>query len=186
MTYLEICHRKNENPKPKYKVEMGATAACTVRIAEGVSQSEYDRVRETMMGDSWFGSVKTACESHKKGKEGIFQVKIAKKVVSKRGTGADVRREAWGCHVVMKGTHPETGAVLIALGYKYNSKTTLCFVATENAGSTTEGVPYEMKYLDGNGNLCIREVERPQMVSDFLSCQHNQFTQPPQTVLPPP
>jgi hypothetical protein len=41
-----------------------STAACTVRIAEGV--------RETVMGDSWFGSVKTACKIHKKGKEGIL------------------------------------------------------------------------------------------------------------------
>jgi hypothetical protein len=72
MAYLEICHGKNENPKPKYKVEMGATVTCTVRIAERVSQSEYDRVLETVIGDLWFDSVKTACEIHKKGKEGIF------------------------------------------------------------------------------------------------------------------
>jgi hypothetical protein len=68
----------------------------------------------------------------------------------------------------MKGTHLETGVVLVALGYKYNTKTTLCFVTTENAGSTTEGEPYEMKYLDGSGNVCIREVERPEVVSDFF------------------
>jgi hypothetical protein len=100
--------------------------------------------------------------------QSIFQVKIAKKLYPKEELEQMLEGKPGGCHVVMKGMHPETGAVLIALGYKYNSKTTLCFVATENAGATTEGVPYKMKYLDGNGNLCIREVERPQMVSDFF------------------
>jgi hypothetical protein len=147
---------------------MGATAACTVRIAEKVCQSEWDGICETVMGDSWFGSVRTACEISKRGKEGVFQAKIAKRLYPKEELEKLLDGKPGGCQVVMKGTHPETGVVLVALGYKYNTKTTLCFVTTENAGSTTEGEPYEMKYLDGSGNVCIREVERPEVVSDFF------------------
>ena len=79
-----------------------------------------------------------------------------------------LKDKAGGCHVVMKGKHPTTGVNLIAIGYKYNSKTTLCFVCTENSGTTAPGTPYEMKYTDVNGNVCIREVERPAIISNFF------------------
>ena len=58
------------------------------------------------------------------------------------------------------GTHPN-GKELLAIGYRYNSKKTLMFVATEDAGSTTKGTPYEMKFADGDGNVHVRYVDRP-------------------------
>jgi hypothetical protein len=115
------------------------------------------------------GSVKTVCEISKRGKEGVFQIKIAKRLYPKEELEKMLDGKPGGCQVVMKVMHPETGVVLVTLGYKYNTKTTLCFVTTKNAGSTTEGKPYKMKYLDGSGNLCIREVEQPEVVSDFFS-----------------
>ena len=168
MTHLEICRGKNEKRTPKYKDEMGATAACTCRMAESVCQTDYDGIREIIMGDSWFGSVKTASEMSKRGKEGIFQVKIAKRLFPKEKLEELLKDKAGGSQVVMKGKHPATGVNLIAVGYKYNSKTTLCFVCTENAGTTAPGTPYEMKYTDTNGNICIREVERPSIISNFF------------------
>jgi hypothetical protein len=44
----------------------------------------------------------------------------------------------------------------------------LCFVCTENSGTTAPGTPYEMKYTDVNGNICIREVEGPVIISNFF------------------
>jgi hypothetical protein len=168
MTHLEICRGKNEKRIPRYKNEMGATAACTCRIAESVCQTHYDGTREIIMGDSWFGSVKTATEISKRGKDGIFQVKIAKRLFPKEKLEELLKDKAGGSQVVMRGKHLETGVNLIAIGYKYNSKTTLCFVCTENAGTTAPGSPYEMKYTDTNGNICIREVERPSIISNFF------------------
>jgi hypothetical protein len=37
-------------------------------------------------------------------------------------------------------------------------KTTLLFVATSDADSTTPGKPSEMKYTDNHGNVCVRLV----------------------------
>jgi len=56
------------------------------------------------------------------------------------------------------------GIELIALGYRYSTKTTLFFVATANAGSTRPGKEYEMKYTDDHGNVCVHLVERPDII----------------------
>jgi hypothetical protein len=44
---------------------------------------------------------------------------------------------------------------------------TLFFVLMPKGGSTTARKPHIMKYTDGFGNLCQREVERPEVISTF-------------------
>jgi hypothetical protein len=72
-----------------------------------------------------------------------------------------------GVHIVMKGTAPN-GIDLVAIGYRYSTKTTLFFVATADAGSTTPGKPYEMKYTDDHCNVCVCLMEHPDIVSKFF------------------
>ena len=72
-----------------------------------------------------------------------------------------------GTHIVLKGKGPR-GTGLVAIGYRYSSKTTLHFIATENAGSSRKGNPYEMKFTDSWGNVCVRLVDRPEIISDFF------------------
>jgi hypothetical protein len=72
------------------------------------------------------------------------------------------------------------GVRLIAVGYKYNKKRVLHFIMTENVGSTGPGNPYEMKFADQHGNVCIREVSQPEVISEFFDdCNcvdvHNQL-----------
>jgi hypothetical protein len=105
-------------------------------------------------------------------KEGIFQVKIARKLYPKDEIQAMLKGKSGGCQVTLKGTHLKTGAKLVALGYKYNQKSTLFFIFTEDAGSTTPSCPYEMKFADVNGNICVRYVDRPEMVSKFYDASN--------------
>jgi hypothetical protein len=72
-----------------------------------------------------------------------------------------------GVHIVLKGTHPVSGLKLVAVGYKYNRKNIRLFVATEGAGSTTPGTPYEMKFHNDEGNIQIYHVDRPDIVSFY-------------------
>ena len=56
------------------------------------------------------------------------------------------------------------------------------FVATEDAGSTTKGTPYEMKFADEDGNVHVRYVDQPDVISKFFqdsNCvdKHNQARQ---------
>jgi hypothetical protein len=72
-----------------------------------------------------------------------------------------------GCWITMKGKGPR-GTDLLALGYKYNIKRVLKFVATADAGSTQAGVLYDMKFCDAFNNVCVRKVERPAIVSQLF------------------
>jgi len=69
---------------------------------------------------------------------------------------------------------------LVAIGYRYSRKTILFFVLTENAGRTDAGTPYEMKYTDSYGNVCVRSVDQPDIISKFFQSSniidtHNQL-----------
>ena len=65
---------------------------------------------------------------------------------------------------MLKETDPH-GVNLIATGYRYSSKKTLHFVTTEDAGSTTPGSAYKIKFCDEMGNVHTRFVDRPEVVS---------------------
>jgi hypothetical protein len=63
MTYLEICQGKNDSEKAKYKDE------------KAVCQTSTDGVCKVLLGDAWFGSVKTVTEMALRQKEGISRLK---------------------------------------------------------------------------------------------------------------
>ena len=60
------------------------------------------------------------------------------------------------------------GVDLLAIGYKYNARTCLCFIATKNAGSLAEGDPYVARFRDQHGNAMTREVPRPAIISKYF------------------
>ena len=69
--------------------------------------------------------------------------------------------------MVMK-TMTKKNVALLVIGYKYNSTTTLCFVATENVGSICPGSHYKTKYTDKFNNIQARLVDRPAIVSIYF------------------
>ena len=168
MMFLELQRGKNGMTNHKYFKDLGATASCTVRIAEGTSHKNVDNVQEVVLGDSWFGSVKAAVGLAQEGFEAILQVKQNHGLYPKNVITDILKDAPGGAKVVLSGTHP-SGVELVATGYKYNKKSVLYFVSTPNAGSTEDGEdPYEMKFSDENGNIHIREVPRPALVSFFF------------------
>ena len=71
---------------------------------------------------------------------------------------------------------------LITVGYMYSSIKTLHFILTSDAGSTTPGEPYEMKFTDTCGNIHVRDVDRSDVALRFFqesNCvdRHNQAIQ---------
>ena len=67
---------------------------------------------------------------------------------------------------MLKATNQEVD--LIAVGYRYSSKKTLRFVLISDAGSTTPGELYKMKFTDTYGNIHVRYVDRPDVISHFF------------------
>jgi len=133
------------------------------------------------MGDAWFDSVKAAAATTEKGMEGIYQVKSNHGLYPKDFIEDLLDKSPGGTHIVIQGTHPD-GVELIAVGYRHNSKVTLCFIATKNAGYTREGETYEMKFTDDHENIHVRLISRPALISHFFNSskcvnKHNQARQ---------
>ena len=60
---------------------------------------------------------------------------------------------------------------MVAIGYKYNKKSLLCFVTTRGARTTEPGIPYKARFPDKYGNMCTRHVLRPHVIATFF--KHN-------------
>lgn len=74
-----------------------------------------------------------------------------------------------GSCLVMETTAPETGVKLMAIGHRHNSRKTLCFVFTKDAGSASPGTPHKASFPDQCGNICQRSVSRPAILSFHFS-----------------
>ena len=184
-------------PDPSYQRAVLDDKTENVDLSQGV-QSQYEEHEHPIdgfknlkkylgehvdcyLGDSWFGSVKTVENVAMQGAEGVFCVKTAT-----TGFPKDLIEDlmdGWpgGSSIVLKATTP-SGIPIVAVGYKYNSRTVLCFAATENAGSTLPGSLYKAKYTDKYNNVKIRKVERPAILSMYFDHSnavdnHNKYSQ---------
>ena len=159
MTYMEICEGKYHMRTKPFQKELGGTTACAVRMAQGTCQTSIDQRVEVVSGDSWFGSVKSIVNIQKHcihQKESFFSVKTAHSLFPKSFIEDVLKEEPGGASIVLRSVLDDVP--LIAIGYKYNKRRVLHFVMSENAGNTTEGDPYQMKFADQFGNIHIREI----------------------------
>ena len=88
-----------------------------------------------------------------------------------------------GSYLVLKSTPIFSGErTLLAIGYKYNSRKVLGFIATEGAGSTEPVDPYLSRFPDIYLNVYVRPVVCPNFLGRYLnSCSaidnHNRMWQ---------
>ena len=60
------------------------------------------------------------------------------------------------------------GRIILAIGYKYNYRKVLVFIATEGAGSTDPGDIYLSLFPDIYSNVSVRPVVRPHFLGRYL------------------
>ena len=187
MIYMEIQRGKDAMRKQKYSALLGATAGCTLRLAEGSAycgQSNQERVTakekfkpNLFVCDAWFGSVvmaehmKTLCQTttgEYKGHEVIAAVKSNHSRFPKAELEEKMKGYPSGSYLVLECTTPSKQVKLVAIGYKYNARKILLFVAAKNAGSTKPGTPYKAKFPDKFGNTKERSVIRPAILSQYF------------------
>jgi hypothetical protein len=130
--------------------------------------------------DDWFGSIKAAVALAKTGFKAVLQVKTGHGLYPKKFIEDTLKDAPGGVWIVLEAIHE--GIPLLAIGYRYSTRTTLFFVTTKDAGSTKKGNPYNMKYTDDWGNIHIREVDRPDAISKFFESsnmidKHNHLRQ---------
>jgi hypothetical protein len=76
----------------------------------------------------------------------VLQIKTGHGLFPKKIIEDTLKDAPGGVWIVLQSTYQ--GIPLVAIGYRYSTCTTLCFVATKDSGSTTKGKPYQMKYTD--------------------------------------
>jgi len=177
---MEIQRGKEGMKSKQFNSEIGATAGCTLRLAKAAHPVVEGEPEVRVDADAWFGSVRCAAALAKEGYKTVLQVKSNSGLFPKTFIEEALEDAPGGVKIVLKATYHDIP--LIAIGYRYSTRTTLCFVATKNAGSTRAGEPYEMKFTDDFGNVVAREVERPEILSDFFKYSnkidvHNQKRQ---------
>ena len=136
--------------------------------------------RTVLIGDTWFGSIKAAAV-WKRNIDIVYQIKTNYGLFPKQFIEDKLKDASGGTYIVLEDKHLE-GADLVVIGYRYNSKVTLYFVITKNAGSTRKGKLYEMKFADSHSNVHMRLVDWPSVISEFFEVsnivdKHNQACQ---------
>ena len=204
MLWLEIQEGKERMRKKEY-IRLGATAACVMRgVTDTCNAYSYiespedsqvpsndrdesepaaEEARKRLyLADSWFGSVKTAENVMQSGHHCTMIIKTAHSRSPKKWLDQTMNDMPGGTWIVLEGTTEELNCKLVCIGYKYNKKTVLTFVLTRGAGSSEPGDPYEARFPDKYGNLCVRHVARPQVISNYFKYSnkvdiHNQVRQ---------
>jgi len=161
---LEIQRGKEGNKNLQFNNEIGNTAGGTTRLMN-ITNSDGNCIG--VKGDAWFGSVRSCTSLMQKGYESILQIKQQASLFPKDIINEALKNAPGGVHISLSGSFNNVD--LIATGYRYSRKTILFFIMTANAGSCLHGIPYDMKYTDPYGNLCIRNVDRPDFISRFFA-----------------
>ena len=115
---------------------LGVTAGCTVQMHEGSIGTQDADVGHGIKGDAWFGSVSAAAALGVRGHQAVMQVKTNSSLFPKKFIADMLDGMPGGVKIVLKGTAPNE-VPLVAIGYRYSTKTSLFFVTTEDAGNTT-------------------------------------------------
>ena len=189
MLWMEVQEGK-ERMRQKEFSSLGGTAACTLRGVKAtrdfknlpVDECSVEEPIRCFYGDSWFGSVKAISNIAKAGHHAVMMIKTSHSRTPKKWLERTMSDMPGGTWIVMEGQDEKENVPLICIGYKYNKKKTLVFLTTRGAGSTTKGEPYEARFPDKYGNLCVRHIARPQVISLYFKYSnvvdiHNQSRQ---------
>ena len=187
MLWMEVQEGK-DRMKLKPHQNLGSTAACVLRGVETTCNfstfpnlpSDTANSKRLYFGDSWFGSVKATLAVSKAGHHACFMVKTAHSKLPKTYLEETMKDFPGGTWITME-TEVD-GVCLVCIGYKYNKKKVLTFVLTKGAGSSKPGEPYEARFPDKFGNVCVRHVARPEVISLYFQVSnkvdlHNQARQ---------
>ncbi len=158
------------------------TAACSLRMADGCSQSHEDGKTEIFFGDAWFGNISTVralLQSQKVDgvkRECCFTIKGGSRLFPKRALECLLANKPGGCHAVFKGYDPVSDRKLVAVGWKFNTGKVLTFLATDGINSTLPSPnPYKIRFSDEYGNLRFQEIPRPKLVEQHFTALYRQY-----------
>jgi hypothetical protein len=168
MNCLEIQRGAKPMQNAKYSKEHGCTSGCSLRLVDASDQPIEPGQKRGMKGDSWFGHTHLADNLGTQGIHTVLQIKTGHALFPEKFLDEELAEAPGGFWITMAGKGPR-GTSLLAIGYKYNSRRVLKFVATTDAGSKKAGTPYYMRFTDAYINVYVRKVQRPTIISTFFN-----------------
>ena len=131
MLHLEIQKGKEAMKRSKFQKCILGTAVCMKILAIAAKECGQLTSNDTYFSDKWFGYVKTAEEVMDTGFDYYGPVKISHKVFFIAKLENLMKDWPEWSYIVMKSTQRVPyERPLLAIGYKYNSRTVLVLVAT--------------------------------------------------------
>ena len=126
--------------------------------------------------------MKTAANISRAGHHAVMMVKTAFSRSPKKWLEEKMKDMPGGVWIVLEGIAEKEDVPVVCIGYKYNRKKVLTFVMTKGAGTTASGRPYEARFPDKYGNVCVRHVMRPDVIANYFRFSnvvdvHNQARQ---------
>eukprot|EP00873_Tetraselmis_striata_P023449 jgi/Tetstr1/443713/TSEL_031703.t1 len=160
MIHFEIQEGRDAMRLKEHAPELGVAAACTLRMAEH--------------------SAPAAVVVGKTGRHFIGWVKTSHSLYPKAYLESHLKDKPAGSRMVLRSTVESVG--LNAIGYKYNMRRVLFFLATEGAGGVHDGEPYFQRWAADFNNITTVPIPRPDVVSQYLAWSprvdnHNQSRQ---------
>jgi hypothetical protein len=137
-----------------------------INAAAAAAPAPGEPVDELWIFDSGWGGVNMVVELYKQRIAAIVHIKNSFAGFPIKELEDALRGMPGGSTLEMRTT--VDGVDLIAMGAKYNSKTTCFFCCPVGAAPTTEGLPYVTKFPDGDRNVMTREVPRPALVARYF------------------
>lgn len=157
MIGMEINDGQEEMKNKKWQKDFGAGTATTLRLTE-----PWHGTGRIVVGDSWFGSVKTSVELHKRGLHFLGMVKTAYR-------NYPIKQSVLRCPIdkgnFVSAIAKSEDVDLICVAWRDRKVHT--FVGT--CGTTLPGEPCKKKRFDEDGKAYIKEVPRPKLVEDYFS-----------------
>jgi hypothetical protein len=130
---LKIRREKEAMKTKEFNASIGATAGCTMRLAQLAAPVKEGEEKPLVEGDAWFGSVTCAVELAQHHYGCVLQIKTNSSLFPKAYIETALENAPGCCKIVL--TASPQGIPLVAIGYRYSTRTTLLFVSTKNAGS---------------------------------------------------
>lgn len=156
MIGLEVNEGKEAMQQKEWQHQLGAGTATTLRLTR-----PWHGSGRIVVGDSWFGSVKTAFELHQRG---LFFMGMVKTATKKYPIKEARTRCPQGKGEFVSATTTIDSVKLTCLAWR--DKKIHTFVST--CSTTLPGEPVRKKRYDDEGNIVIKEVTRPKMVEEYF------------------
>ena len=138
MLHLDTQKGKEDMKTSEFQKYIGGTGVCMKRLVMDTKECDQLTWNETYFSDSWFSSVKNAEEMVAAGVDYCGPVKTSHKGFCLATSESLMKDWSGGPYIVMESTPRVTGgSPLLDIGYMYNSRKFLWFIATDGAGSTT-------------------------------------------------